>query len=64
MDEHGAAAAGDPRTAIVVNLDNKIVQPVVALQPVTWFIGRAAERPVIATIGRILAPGVVGADPA
>ena len=44
MDEHGAAAAGDARPRVVVDLDNQIVETVVAPEPVAWFIGRPAER--------------------
>ncbi len=42
------------------SLDDEVVQPVVAPQPVAWFIGRPAERPVVAPVGRVLAPGDVG----
>ena len=64
VHEHGAAAAGDARAGVVVDLDDEVVEPVVAPQPVAWFIGRAAERPVVAAVARVLAPGVVRRDPA
>jgi len=59
MQEHRAAAAGHPRTGIVVDLDDEIVEMVVPPQPVAWFSGRAAEGAVIAPVGGIFAPGNV-----
>ena len=62
VDEYRAAAAGDAGPGIVVDLDDQVVEPVVTAEPVAWFIGRAPERPVIAPIRRVLAPGVVRRD--
>lgn len=64
MDKHGAAPAGHARPSIMVDFDNQIVEAVVAAQPVAWFIGRPAERLVIAAIQGVLAPGIVAPDPA
>ena len=64
MQEHGAAPARHPRTSIVVDLDHDIVEVVLAPQPVAWFIRRALERPVVAPVRRILAPGDRRVDPA
>ena len=63
MDEHGAAAAGHARPGVVVDFDDQIVETVVPAQPIAWFIGRPAEGSVIAAVRRILAPGIVAADP-
>ena len=60
MDEHGAAPAGDAGPRVVVDFDEEVVEVVVAPEPVAWFIGRAPERPVVAPVGRVLAPGVAG----
>jgi DNA-binding response OmpR family regulator len=64
VNENRAAKAGDARAGIVVDLDNEIVEVVLAAEPVAWFIGRALKGVVIAAIGRVLAPGVVRRDPA
>ncbi len=64
MDEHGTAAARDPRPGIVIKLKEKVIKGVVAPEAVAWFIGRPPEHAVIAPIGRIFTPGVGGADPA
>ena len=62
MNEYGTAAAGHPRPRVVIDFDNEVVEGVVAAQPVAWFIGRPAERAVIAPIRGVLAPGVVRPD--
>jgi hypothetical protein len=64
MDKDGAAAAGNARPRVVVDLDNEVVEAVVPAQPVAWFIGRALERPVVAAVCRIFAPGIAGTDSA
>ena len=58
MDEHRAAAAGDAGPGIVVDFDDQVVEPSCRQQPVAWFIGRPPERPIIAPVRRVLAPGV------
>jgi hypothetical protein len=62
MDEYGAAAPGNARPRVVVELDNQIIEPVVAAQPIAWFIGRPAKGPVITAIRRVFAPSVGGPD--
>ncbi len=62
VNEDGAAAPRYARSRIVVDFNDKIVEIVVATQPVAWFIGRPMKRPVIAAVGRVLAPSVVEAD--
>jgi hypothetical protein len=64
MDEDGAAAAGNARPGVMVDFDDEIVQGIVAAEPVARFLGRAREGPVIAAVGRVLAPGVAGTDAA
>jgi hypothetical protein len=59
VDEHGAAAPSDARSGIVVDLDNQIIEAVVAAEAVAWFIGRPPERPIITPVMRIFAPGIV-----
>ena len=62
VQEHRAAAAGDPGTGVVVDLDDEVVEVVLPPQAVAWFIGRAAERAVVAAVSGIFAPGKVGCD--
>src|SRR5215510_4979633 len=62
MQEHGAAATGNAGPRVVIDLDDQVVEPVVAPEPVAWLIGRAAEWAVVAAVGCILAPGHGGVD--
>lgn len=62
MDEHRAAAPGDARARVVIDLDNEIVEMIVAPEPVAGLIRPAPERSVVAPIRRVLAPGIVLPD--
>lgn len=62
MDKDRAAAPGDSRAPIVVDLDDQVVEMIVTAEPVAWFIGRAAKRLIVTPVGRVLAPGVAHAD--
>jgi hypothetical protein len=62
MDEHGAASPGDTRAGVVVDLDNEVVEMVIAPEPVAGLVGPAAERTVVAPFSGVLAPGIVGPD--
>src|SRR4029079_8519146 len=42
MDKARAAPTSHPRPGVVVDLDNDVVQPVLAPKPVAWFNGRPA----------------------
>jgi hypothetical protein len=64
VDEHGASATGHPRSGIVVDLDDEIIEVVGAAQTITGNIGRAMNRAIIEAMTGILTPGIVGADPA
>ena len=59
MHENRAAASGDTRPRVVIDLDDEIVEMILAPEPVAGFIGPALERTIIAPVGGILAPGVV-----
>jgi hypothetical protein len=63
MDENGTASTGHARSRIVVDLNDEIVKAVGPPQAVAWFIGRLAERLVVAPIVRILAPSIAWSDP-
>src|SRR5579872_4455702 len=57
MDEYGTTAPGDPRPDVVVDFDEKIVEPVTSPKPVAWFIGRPDHRAVVVAVTRVFAPG-------
>ena len=59
MNEDGAAMAGHARARVMVDFDDEIVKPVAALEAVAWFIGRPPERPVVASVLGVFAPGIV-----
>lgn len=61
VDENAAATAGDARARVVVDLDQEVVEVVIAPQPIAWFTGRPCIGAIVPAIGWILAPGVGGA---
>src|SRR5262245_25833600 len=63
MEEHGAAATCHPGTHVVIDLDDEVVEAIIAPEAIAWFIGRPPERPVVAAVGGIFAPGDVRVDP-
>ena len=58
VDEHRATAPCDPRTVIVVDLDDEVVKIVRPHQPVARFPRRSPDRTVIPPIRRVFAPGI------
>ena len=62
VHEHRAASAGDARARVVIDLDNEIVEPVVAPQPVGRASLRHLHRLVVGAVVRVLAPAVVRTD--
>src|SRR5262249_56561913 len=64
MHEHGAASACHPGAAVVVDLDDEIVEVVSSPEAVAAVAGWASKRVVIPPVGGILAPGEVGGDAA
>jgi hypothetical protein len=58
MQEHRAASAGNSRTAIVVDLDNKVIEVVVSFETVTPTMFVSAHRAVVVAARRVFAPGV------
>src|SRR4051812_40345450 len=62
MQEHGAAASGNARAGVVVDLDDEIVEVILAPQAVAGLAGRTPHGLVIMAVGRIFAPGVFGPD--
>src|SRR6185312_4410473 len=62
MQEHGAATLRDARARIVVDLDNEIVEMIVAREAIAALVTRQPDRPVVMAVGRVLAPGVFAAN--
>src|SRR5947209_17083262 len=62
MDEHGTAAAGDAGPRIVIELDDQVVEVVLAPQPVPGRGGRHPNGAVVVAVGRVFAPCVVRRD--
>src|SRR5260370_11581323 len=60
MQEYRAAAAGDARGAVVIDLDNEIIEMVVARQSIAAATGFEPYRPVVMAALRSFAPGVPG----
>ncbi len=59
MDEDGAAAPCHARADIVVDLDDEVVEVVGAPKAVGARGAGELDRPVVASIGRLLAPAVI-----
>jgi DNA-binding response OmpR family regulator len=64
MDEDGAAASLNPRPAIVIDLHHEIVERIGAPQAVARAARSEPNRPVVATIAGVFAPGIVAGDAA
>ena len=62
MDKDCAASARHARPCVVIDLDDDVVEPVLAPEPVAWVSGRLAERPIVTPVPGVLAPGVGPAD--
>jgi hypothetical protein len=62
MQKYRAATAGDARRAVVIDLDDKIVEMIVALESVTALVTIPPHRLIVMAALRIFAPGVVGPD--
>jgi len=62
VQEHGAAAMRDARATVVIDLDDEVIEMILAFQAVAGGIARALDRPVVMPIVGVLAPGIVTAD--
>jgi len=62
MQKYRAATAGDARRPVVIDLDEKIVEMIVALEPVTALVAIPPHRLIVMAAPRIFAPGVFGPD--
>jgi len=62
MQEHRTAAAGDRGLCVVIDLDDEIVEMIVALQPVASVIMPEGKRPIIMATRGVFTPGIIGTD--
>ena len=58
MQEHRTASAGNSWRAIVIDLDDKVIEVVVSFQTVATAIFVPPHRPVVVAALRVFAPGV------
>src|ERR1043166_1720263 len=64
MDEYGAAASTHQRPTVVVDLDDEVVEPIVAPQAVAGLAVGEPNGPVVAAVRRVLAPAILMGDAA
>lgn len=62
MQEYRAAAAGNARRGVVIDLDDEIIEVVVALESVAAVIAIQPYRPVVTAAMGVLAPAVLWLD--
>ena len=62
VNEHRASAAGDSWTAVVVQLDDQVVEAIGSPEPVAGMVRRKTDWLVVAAVGRVFAPAVVAVD--
>jgi hypothetical protein len=62
MEEHGAAAAGNAGTPVVVNFYNDIIEMIGACEAVPGHFARSFYRAVVISVRGVFRPGVVTAD--
>src|ERR1700710_1959865 len=62
VQKHRAAAAGNARMGVVIDLDDKIIKVILALEPITAFAGIKPHRLVVMAAAGVFAPGVFGPD--
>ncbi len=62
MQKHGAATSSDSRGGVVVNLDNEIVQVVVAPEAIAAAIAPEFYVLIVVPVGGVLAPRILRTD--
>ncbi|RKE69293.1 hypothetical protein DFP91_3723 [Pseudorhodoplanes sinuspersici] len=62
VNENGAAAAGDARAIVVIDFYNQVVKIIGPHQAVTGLVRLSMHGAVIASVGRVFAPGIGGTD--
>jgi hypothetical protein len=65
MDEHRAAAAGQARPRIVIDLDDEVIKMIIAPKAVARLPRRDADRAIVmSAVARVFAPSVQRSDAA
>ena len=59
VNENRAAAARDPRTAVVIELDNQVVEVIGAPEAIARLVRAAPDCTIVPTIGGVLDPRIV-----
>jgi len=59
MNENRAAAPGNPRTDIVIDFDEEIIERIIPPQPVAGFLGRSSKWTIVPAVPHIFAPGEI-----
>lgn len=62
MNEDSAAASGYARPGVVIELDDKVVEMIVAPEPVARLSGGPDDMAVIRPVGRVFTPRVTRVD--
>src|SRR5580704_14923171 len=62
MHKYRTATTGDSRPRVVIELNDEIVETIIAPQAVAAGRGIELHRPIVAPVAGILAPGVVSTD--
>jgi len=62
MQEHRTAASCDARSAVVIDLDDEVIEVIVARQPVAGLAADQPNRLIVMAVLRILAPGIFGTN--
>ena len=62
MQEYRTTAAGHTGSAVVVDLDDEIVEVILAGQPVAGVVARQPDGLVVMAISGVFAPGVLGTN--
>src|SRR6187402_2669008 len=62
MQEYRATATGYPGPCVVVDFNNEIIKMVLPAQPVPGCARGHMDRPIIAAVAGVLAPGIGGGD--
>src|SRR5260221_9693281 len=60
MQEHGTAAAGDARAEILIDLDDEVVEVILAREAVSGLVTHQPDRLVVAAVVWVLPPGGLG----
>src|SRR6478609_1452476 len=63
VPENRTAATANHRPVVPAELDDDVVEMILALEPLLGFAGRAVDQAVVAPVFLVVAPGVARSDP-